>query len=178
MRLPWIRNSPHDYGRQEARGSSEAMTAAPTGFMSGGRFQSRTPPCIAISASEEAILITTDRGLYRTVDRGESWTLMIGGLPAHLEAGPLVRDPLDPATVYAGFSLIPYAELWRRAADRDSAFARVSLTSLAGAVVFLVILALGAVVPLRCLGSYYRASARSAPPARNDRNRSIGKTLP
>jgi photosystem II stability/assembly factor-like uncharacterized protein len=130
----------------------------------------------AISASEEAILITTDRGLYRTVDRGESWTLMIGGLPAHLEAGPLVRDPLDPATVYAGFSLIPYVELWRRAADRDSAFARVSLTSLAGAVVFLV--ALGAVLPLRCLGSYYRASARSAPPARNDRNRSIGETLP
>ena len=55
-----------------------------------------------ITASEEAIVITTDRGLYRTVDEGESWTLIIENLPAHLEAGPLVRDPLDPATVYAG----------------------------------------------------------------------------
>jgi photosystem II stability/assembly factor-like uncharacterized protein len=131
-----------------------------------------------IIASDDAIVITTDRGLYRTADHGESWTLITENLPAHLEAGPLVRDPLDPATVYAGFSLIPYVELWRRAADRDSAFARVSLTSLAGAVVFLVIVALGAVVPLRCLGSYYRASARSAPPARNNRNRRIGETLP
>jgi hypothetical protein len=131
-----------------------------------------------ITASEEAIVITTDRGLYRTVDEGESWTLIIENLPAHLEAGPLVRDPLDPATVYAGFSLIPYAELWRRAADREGALARVSITSLVGGVVFLIIVGLGAVAALRWLGSYYRAPGSSAPSARTHRNRRIEETLP
>jgi hypothetical protein len=131
-----------------------------------------------VTASEEAVVITTDRGLYRTVDHGESWTLITENLPAHLEAGPLVRDPLDPATVYAGFSLIPYVELWRRAADRDGAFARVSITSLVGGVVFLVIVALGAVAALRRLGSYYRTSGSSAPSARIHRNRRIEEPLP
>jgi photosystem II stability/assembly factor-like uncharacterized protein len=131
-----------------------------------------------ITASEEAIVITTDRGLYRTVDEGESWTLIIENLPAHLEAGPLVRDPLDPATVYAGFSLIPYAELWRRAADREGALARVSITSLVGGVVFLIIVGLGAVAALRRLGSYYRAPGSGAPSARTHRNRRIEETLP
>jgi photosystem II stability/assembly factor-like uncharacterized protein len=131
-----------------------------------------------ITANEEGIVITADRGLYRTVDDGESWTLITQNLPTHLEAGPLVRDPLDPATVYAGFSLIPYVELWRRAADRDGAFALVSITSLVGGVVFLVIVALGAVAALRCLGSYYRASGSSTPSAGPHRNRRIEETLP
>jgi photosystem II stability/assembly factor-like uncharacterized protein len=131
-----------------------------------------------ITANEDGIVITTDRGLYRTVDDGESWTLITENLPAHLEAGPLVRDPLDQATVYAGFSLIPYAELWRRAADRDSAFARVGITSFVGGVVFLVILALGALAALHRLGSYYRGSGSSAPSARTHGNRRIEEPLP
>jgi hypothetical protein len=103
---------------------------------------------------------------------------MIEGLPAHLEAGPLVRDPLDPATVYAGFSLTPYAELWRRAADREGTLAQVSVTSLLGGALFLVIVALGAVAALRWLGSYYRASGSSMPSAGTHRNRGIEETLP
>jgi photosystem II stability/assembly factor-like uncharacterized protein len=131
-----------------------------------------------ITANEETIVITTDRGLYRTADHGENWTLITENLPAHLEAGPLVRDPLDPATVYAGFSLIPYGELWRRAADRDGGFARVSITSLVGAVIFLVIVALAAVAALRWLRAYYRASGGSGPSARTHRNRRIEEPLP
>jgi photosystem II stability/assembly factor-like uncharacterized protein len=131
-----------------------------------------------IIASDDAIVITTDRGLYRTADHGESWTLITENLPAHLEAGPLVRDPLDPATVYAGFSLIPYVELWRRAADHDGGFARISSTSLVGAVVFLVIVALAAVAALRWLGAYYRASGSSARAAWTHRNRRIEEPLP
>jgi hypothetical protein len=42
-------------------------------------------------------------------------------LPAHLEAWPLVRDPSDPDTLYAGFALLPYSELWRVAAERSAA---------------------------------------------------------
>jgi hypothetical protein len=129
-----------------------------------------------IAASEEAIVLTTDRGLYRSVDGAVSWTPIIDNLPAHLEAGPLVRDPVDPHTLYAGFSLIPYRELWRRAADRESALARVGLTSLAGSVVLLILVAAGALAALRWLGRYY---PRSATPVRHARRVGIGrKTLP
>jgi photosystem II stability/assembly factor-like uncharacterized protein len=113
-------------------------------------------------ASEAGIVVATDRGLFHSTDRGESWTLLTDNLPAHLEAGMLVRDPVDPATLYAGFSLIPYAELWRRAASGEGAFARVSFTSLTGGVVLLALLALGAVTALRCLAPYYRPSTRRA----------------
>jgi hypothetical protein len=114
----------------------------------------------AVTASEEGIVVATDRGLLRSTDGGESWTLLLDNLPAHLEAGMLVRDPADPATLYAGFSLVPYAELWRRAATGEGAFAQVSLTSLAGGVVLFALLAIGAVVALRWLAPYYRASPR------------------
>jgi photosystem II stability/assembly factor-like uncharacterized protein len=129
-----------------------------------------------IAASEEAIVLTTDRGLYRSVDGAVSWTPIIDNLPAHLEAGPLVRDPIDPDTLYAGFSLIPYPELWRRAADRESALARVSITSLAGSVVLLILVALGALAALRWLGRYY---SKGAPRGRAHPWGRIGrKTLP
>jgi photosystem II stability/assembly factor-like uncharacterized protein len=131
-----------------------------------------------IAVSEEAIVVTTDRGLYRAVDVGERWTLISENLPAHLEAGPLVRDSVDPATLYAGFALVPYPELWRRAADREGALVRVSVTSLAGGVVLLVVVALGALAALRWLGHYYRPPARSASVTRTPRDRRMEKTLP
>jgi hypothetical protein len=131
-----------------------------------------------IAASEEAIVVTTDRGLYRTVDGGESWTMIVENLPAHLEAGPLVRDPGNSAILYAGFALVPYPELWRRAAEREGALARVSITSLAGGGIFLVVVALGALAALRWLGQYYRPSVRGAPATRPPRDHRMEKTLP
>jgi hypothetical protein len=132
-----------------------------------------------IITSEEAIVVTTDRGLYLTVDGGERWALIIDNLPAHLEAGPLVRDPLDPATLYAGFALVPYSELWRRAVEREGTFARVSVASLAGGGILLVVVALGALAALRWLGRYYRPPARTSPATRTARDRGMeGKTLP
>jgi photosystem II stability/assembly factor-like uncharacterized protein len=128
-----------------------------------------------IAASAEAVVVTTDRGLYRTVDGGESWTMIVENLPAHLEAGPLVRDPSDSATLYAGFALVPYPEIWRRAAEREGAFARVSVTSLAGGGILLVGLALGALAALRWLGRFYRPSAGGAPPTRSPRDHGMGK---
>jgi len=111
-----------------------------------------------IAASEDAAVVTTDRGLYRSVDGAVSWTPIIDNVPAHLEAGPLVRDPIGLDTLYAGFSLTPYPEIWRRAADRESALARLSVTSLAGSVVLLTLVALGASAALRWLARYYRGS--------------------
>ena len=103
----------------------------------------------AIAASDETIVLTTDRGIYRSTDGALSRTPISDNLPAHLEAGPLVRDPLDPATLYAGFSLTPYPELWRRAGERESPLARLSLSSLAGSTALLILLSLAAVAALR-----------------------------
>ena len=131
-----------------------------------------------IVAGAEAIVVTADRGLYRSVDGGESWTLITENLPAHLEAGLLVRDPVNPGTLYAGFSLIPYPELWRRAADREGALARVSVTSLVGGVVILVLVVLGAVAALRWLGRYYWSPAASPHTRITAERRMERKTLP
>jgi photosystem II stability/assembly factor-like uncharacterized protein len=122
----------------------------------------------AIAASEGAVVVTTDRGLFRSTDGGESWTAITDNLPAHLEAGMLVRDPADPATLYAGFSLVPYAELWRRAGSGEGALMRVSITSLAGGAGLLLLLGLGAVAALRWLERYYRQPVHNlqAPPPR------------
>ena len=130
-----------------------------------------------IAASEEIVVVTTDRGLYRSADAGKSWALIIDNLPAHLEAGPLVRDPLDPATLYAGFALVPYSELWRRAADREGAFARVSVPSLAGGAILLLLVVLGAFAALRRLENYYRPPTGSAPATRTPGHHRMGKTL-
>ena len=131
-----------------------------------------------IVASEDMVVVATDRGLYRSPDGGKSWALIIDNLPAHLEAGPLVRDPLDPATLYAGFALVPYSELWQRAADREGAFARVSVASLTGGVILLLLVGLGALAALRWLEHYYRPPMRSAPAARIPEHRRMGKTPP
>jgi len=132
-----------------------------------------------ITASEEAIVATTDRGLYRSVDIGRSWTLVTDNLPAHLEAGPLLRDPVDPASLYAGFALIPYPELWRRGADHETVLVRIGVTSLVGGVAFLLLVTLGAVTALRWLRHYYRPSAGNAPRRRRLGDRQIREeTLP
>jgi photosystem II stability/assembly factor-like uncharacterized protein len=113
---------------------------------------------IAGTGGTGPMVLTTDRGLFRSGDGGQRWALMADALPAHLEAGPLVSDPIDPATLYAGFALIPYAELWRLGAEGGSALRRLDPWSLAGGLAFLVVLALGAALALRRLRLYYRPS--------------------
>ncbi len=115
-----------------------------------------------ITVSDEAIVATTDRGLYRSIDGGGNWTAVTDTLPAHLEAGPLLRDTVDPASLYAGFALIPYVELWRRAANHDGALVRVDASSLIGGAALLLLLAGAGVAAVRWLGQYYRPSAQGA----------------
>src|SRR2546427_243734 len=115
-----------------------------------------------IAASGEVIVLATDRGLYRTADGGARWQIVGDNLPAHLEAGPLVRDPVDPATLYAGFALTPYPELWRRGAEGGTTLGRVDLTSLVGGVIFLTLIALGAAAAIRRLRRYYGPSVQNA----------------
>jgi photosystem II stability/assembly factor-like uncharacterized protein len=118
---------------------------------------------IATSTSGEAIVLSTDRGLYRTIDGGARWDLVVdGNLPVHLEAGPLVRDPIDAATLYAGFGLTPYEELWRTAAEGGTSLSRLDPLSLAGGAAFLIVLGLGAAVALRLLARHYPAAGDAA----------------
>ena len=114
-----------------------------------------------IAATGNTIVLTTDRGLFRSADRAQRWDFLIENLPAHLEAGPLVRGPVDPATLYAGFAITPYPELWRRVVEGTTALGRINVTSLAGGVIFLMIVALGALVALRRLGRYYRGNGKT-----------------
>jgi hypothetical protein len=101
-----------------------------------------------IAANDQAmtLVVTTDRGTYRSENGGESWTLKQDNLPAHLEAGPLARDPSDPHVIYAVYSLIPYAEVWRAANLGGNLLARLDPMSLAGGISFflLVLIAGGA----------------------------------
>jgi photosystem II stability/assembly factor-like uncharacterized protein len=117
---------------------------------------------VALSASARHAVLTTDRGLYRSAE-GERWEIPGDILPAHLEAWPLVRDPTDPETLYAGFALVPYPELWRLAGEQTSALARVGPMGVAGSVAFLGLVAVAAVAALRALRRYDRARARVTP---------------
>jgi photosystem II stability/assembly factor-like uncharacterized protein len=128
-----------------------------------------------ITATDDAVVVTTDRGLYRSIDGGSHWELVIENLPFHLEAGPLVRDPIDPATLYAGFALVAYRELWSRAAERESVLARVGHTGRVGGAVFLVLVILGALATLRWLG-HYPSLGSSMPAPRTRRDRGIDET--
>ena len=114
---------------------------------------------VAAGGSGLPVLVSTQRGLYRWAGDGRGWTLLADNLPAHLEAGPLVADPVDASTFYAGFSLTPYDELWRTAAERRPATARIGAGDLAGAAAVIVLLCLGASAALRRLARARAADA-------------------
>jgi photosystem II stability/assembly factor-like uncharacterized protein len=117
---------------------------------------------IAVAASGREIVLTTHRGAYRSADGGGTWEQLLDTLPAHLEAGPLVRDPADPATLYAGFSLTPYGELMRMAAEGETLLHRLDAVSLAGSAAFLVMLGLGGYLAVRWLTRRYRTPVPAA----------------
>jgi photosystem II stability/assembly factor-like uncharacterized protein len=73
---------------------------------------------IAASADATTLLVSSDHGIYRSEDGGEIWTPKEDTLPIHIEAGLLARDPNDKSVVYAVFSLMSYAEVWRMAVER------------------------------------------------------------
>ncbi len=98
---------------------------------------------IAADSAGTTVVLTTHRGLYRTMDGGQTWTFLEGNLPVHLEARPLVRDPSHAQTLYAGYALMPYGELWRRALEGSNLLSRADPISLAGALAFLLLLAIG-----------------------------------
>ena len=115
---------------------------------------------IAASADAMTLLVSSDRGIYRSEDGGETWAPKEDNLPIHIEAGPLARDPNDAGVIYAVFSLMPYAEVWRRAIEGGNLLARIEPISLAGGLSFCVLVLIGGGLAARHL-SRRRAAARS-----------------
>jgi photosystem II stability/assembly factor-like uncharacterized protein len=95
---------------------------------------------IAADPPAMTLVVTSHRGMYRSEDGGQSWTFKESNLPVHLESGPLGRDPNDARTLYAVYSLMPFAEVWRTALEGGNLLARVDPVSLAGGVAFLLLL--------------------------------------
>lgn len=98
---------------------------------------------IAASADGTTLVVSSDRGIYRSNDGGETWVQKEDNLPIHIEAGPLARDPNDPGVVYAVFSLMPYAEVWRMALEGANLLARIEPISLVGGFSFCVLVLIG-----------------------------------
>jgi photosystem II stability/assembly factor-like uncharacterized protein len=98
---------------------------------------------VAASTDAMTLVVSSDRGIYRSEDGGETWTQKEDNLPVHIEAGPLARDPKNPGVIYAVFSLMPYAEVWRMAIDGGNLLARIEPISIAGALSFCVLVLIG-----------------------------------
>lgn len=106
---------------------------------------------IAASADAMVLVVSSDRGIYRSEDGGETWAQKEDNLPIHIEAGPLARDPKDAGVIYAVFSLMPYAEVWRMAVDGGNLLARIEPISLAGAFSFVLLVLIGGCLAVRYL---------------------------
>jgi photosystem II stability/assembly factor-like uncharacterized protein len=98
---------------------------------------------IAADESAMTLVVTTQRGTYRSENGGQTWVLKEDNLPIHLEAGPLARDPRDPRLIYAVYSLMPYSEVWRAANEGGNLLARIDPISLAGGISFCLLVLIG-----------------------------------
>ncbi len=117
---------------------------------------------IAANAEATTLVVTTNRGLYRSENGGESWMLKEDNLPIHLEAGALAQDPSDAGALYAVYSLTPYSEVWRTAIDARNLLRRSDPISLAGRIGFSVlVILLGALFARFLVRSRFAGSSGS-----------------
>ena len=119
---------------------------------------------IAADPAATTFVVTTHRGMYRSADSGRSWSLKEGNLPIHLEAGPLIRDPVDARTLYAVYSLMPYSDVWRTALEGSNLLARADPVSLAGAGAFVLLLMIGGALLVRWLARQRTGRAAAGRP--------------
>lgn len=113
---------------------------------------------LAVSEDAGILLLATHRGMFRSTDGAQTWNQVESTLPVHLESGLLIRDPHDASTLYAGFSLSPYEESWRRAEQGGSLLAHLDPVSLAGGLAFLVLLMVMGIMSTRWLVRRYRGA--------------------
>ena len=117
---------------------------------------------IAANAEAKILVVSTNRGVYRSEDGGETWVLKEDNLPIHLEAGPLARDPADTNVLYAVYSLMPYSEAWRIAVETGNLSRPLDPIYIVGAMgLFLVVLISGGLFAFRLVRT--RAAAKPQP---------------
>ncbi len=116
-----------------------------------------------LTVVDHVILVATDRGLYRSLDDGARWSLLSDNLPAHLDAGLLVREPQTLTTMYAGFALTSRLELLRRAAEGSGPLARLDLVSVSGGLAFFALLLIAAALVIKRLARTHYRVPRSVP---------------
>jgi photosystem II stability/assembly factor-like uncharacterized protein len=117
---------------------------------------------IAANTEARIIVVSTNRGLYRSEDGGETWMLKEDNLPTHLEAGPLARDPADANVLYAVYSLLPYSEAWRIATETGNLSRQTDPMYIAAGIgLLLVVLIGGGLFALRLVRM--RAAAKPQP---------------
>jgi photosystem II stability/assembly factor-like uncharacterized protein len=116
---------------------------------------------IAATQNGEIIAVTTHRGLLRSADGGNTWGQVEGTLPVHLEAGPLTIDPHDSTTLYAGFALSPYPDIWRRAEEGSNLLSQSDPVSLAGGAASLMLLIIGGWFAAKKLSRLYHQDGAS-----------------
>jgi len=79
----------------------------------------------------------------------------------HLEAGPLTIDPHDSTTLYAGFALSPYPDIWRRAEEGSNLLSQADPVSLAGGAASLMLLIIGGWFAAKKLSRLYHQDGAS-----------------
>jgi hypothetical protein len=119
---------------------------------------------IVASADATTLVVSSDRGIYRSVDGCETWATKEDNLPIHVEAGLLARDPNDAGVIYVVFSLMPYAEVWRTAIERRNMLTRIEPISLASGLSFCLLVLIGGGLAAR-----YRSRRRAAAAAHSPR---------
>ncbi len=105
----------------------------------------------------QSLVLTTERGLYRSGDGGMTWDLLADGVPVHLPARPLTRDLGGDGTLYAGFSIRPYESIWQSAAEGTTTLQRLDAVNVGGGLAFLTLVTLGGGVVLARLRRFYDA---------------------
>jgi len=118
----------------------------------------------ALAVGDHAILMATDRGVFRGTSEGTRWAPVTDTLPAHLDAGVLTHDPVEPATIYAGFALMPHEQLARRSADSGSMLSRFLPDPWAGGLGVLALAVLAVVTGARLRRRADRRASRSVQP--------------
>lgn len=101
---------------------------------------------IAVADDERTIVLATHRGALHSADGGATWVQLEGTLPVHLEAGFVLRDSHDSQTLYAGFALTPYPELYRRAQQGSNLLAQTDTASLLGGAAFLLLILIAGIM--------------------------------
>jgi photosystem II stability/assembly factor-like uncharacterized protein len=117
---------------------------------------------IVASADAITLLVSSDRGIYRSVDGGDTWATKEDNLPIHIEAGLLTRDRNDAGVIYVVFSLMPYVEVWRTAVERRSMLTRIQPIGLVGGLSLCLLVLIGGGLAARYL-SRRRATAAHSP---------------